>query len=66
MITPSYSEQDAATILPDCTLSAGTLESAAEALDAVDGELFGSSSVPVSSTFFPTCGLRAAAFATSR
>jgi len=66
MITPSYSEQDAATILPDCTLSAGTLESAAEAVDAVDGELFGSSSVPVSSTFFPTCGLRAAAFATSR
>jgi hypothetical protein len=50
-----YSEQDAATILPDCTLSAGTLESAAaEALDAVDGELFGSSRVPVSSSFFPT------------
>jgi hypothetical protein len=52
--------------LPDCTLSAGTLESAAEALDAVDGELFGSSSVPVSSSFFPTCGLSDAAFATSR
>jgi hypothetical protein len=31
------------------------LESAAvEALDAVDGELFGSSRVPVSSSFFPT------------
>jgi hypothetical protein len=40
--------------LPDWTRSAGTLLSeAAEALDAVDVELFGSSSVPVNSSFFP-------------
>ena len=47
-------EQDAATILPDWTLNAGALASgAAESFEAVDVELF-SSSVPVSSNFFPT------------
>ena len=49
--------------LPDSTLSAGALDSdpAADAVDAA--ELSWASSVPVSASFLPTCGLSADGFA---
>src|SRR5262249_30476217 len=59
----SYGVQDAATMRPDFTRKAGELASAA-AFDADSLALL--SSAPMSSTFFPTCGVNADAFAISR
>jgi hypothetical protein len=55
-------EQEFATTLPASTLSAGAAASAAVTEPAVE-ELPDSSSVPVSSSFLPTCGLKADGFA---
>jgi len=59
-------EHDAATILPDSTLNAGALDS--DAADVVADGVVGawSSSVPVTSSFLPTWGVNADAFAISR
>jgi hypothetical protein len=51
---------------PERTLSAGPFAADAEALLELLGDPLSFSKVPVSSSFFPTCGVSAAAFATSR
>ena len=53
--------------LPASTFRAGTFaEDAAAPLDALDVELGWSTRVPVSSSFFATCGLSEAELATRR
>ena len=59
----SYGVQDAATILPDSTRSAGMLLSDA---DAVSLDAAFDSIVPTSSNFFPRCGVSADGFAMRR
>jgi hypothetical protein len=61
-----FSEQLAATILPDSTLNAGVLGAVDPAADSGGAAApFCSSSVPVSARTFPTCGLNAVGFAIS-
>lgn len=57
---------DAASTLPASTRKAGAFAEAAASLEALDVDLDGSTKVPVSSSFLPTCGLNEAGFATSR
>src|SRR4051812_2877362 len=66
LLRAGYGVHDCAMTLPDSTFSEGML--VAEAVEAVapaPAALVLSSSVPVSSSFLPTCGLSDVGFATS-